>query len=242
MKAHAFVTKGNLKVIGAYGFRNVGENVIALLVDWAPGTAIDIEVQIVVTPKDITPIAFTPYTGQTATLTLPTPCYGGELDAVTGKGQETWHTIVLTGQESSHIFEKLFYLHIENNPKPKDLTSGMSSHYKYATYGKGYIGVTFDGASAVLGAEGQFPIDEAGLNAWKSYLAAQYAAGTPIQIAYKVATPTPITATGGKPIPALAGTNTLLTDGDSLTVTGREDPTHKIQQLRAAVVALGGTI
>lgn len=242
LKAHAFVTKGNLKVISAYGFRNVGENVIALLVDWAPGTAIDIEVQIVVTPKDITPIAFTPYTGQTATLTLPTPCYGGELDAVTGKGQETWHTIVLTGQESSHIFEKLFYLHIENNPKPKDLTSGMSSHYKYATYGKGYIGVTFDGASAVLGAEGQFPIDEAGLNAWKSYLAAQYAAGTPIQIAYKVATPTPITATGGKPIPALAGTNTLLTDGDSLTVTGREDPTHKIQQLRAAVVALGGTI
>ena len=242
LKAHAFVTKGNLKVISAYGFRNVGENVIALLVDWAPGTAIDIEVQIVVTPKDITPIAFTPYTGQTATLTLPTPCYGGEVDAVTGAGRETWHTIVLTGQESSHIFEKFFYLNIENNPKPKDITSGRSSHYKYATYGKGCIGVTKNGVSAVLGAEGQFAIDEAGLNAWKSYLAAQYAAGTPVQITYKLEKPIPITATGGKPIPALAGTNTLLTDGDSLTVTGREDPTHKIQQLRAAVVALGGTI
>ena len=242
LKAHAFVTKGNLKVISAYGFRNVGENVIALLVDWAPGTAIDIEVQIVVTPKDITPIAFTPYTGQTATLTLPTPCYGGEVDAVTGAGRETWHTIVLTGQESSHIFEKFFYLNIGNNPKPKDITSGRSSHYKYATYGKGCIGVTKNGVSAVLGAEGQFAIDEAGLNAWKSYLAAQYAAGTPVQITYKLEKPIPITATGGKPIPALAGTNTLLTDGDSLTVTGREDPTHKIQQLRAAVVALGGTI
>lgn len=242
LKAHAFVTKGNLKVISAYGFRNVGENVIALLVDWAPGTAIDIEVQIVVTPKDITPIAFTPYTGQTTTLTLPTPCYGGEVDAVTGAGRETWHTIVLTGQESSHIFEKFFYLNIGNNPKPKDITSGRSSHYKYATYGKGCIGVTKDGVSAVLGAEGQFALDEAGLSAWKSYLAAQYAAGTPVQIAYKVATPTPITATGGKPIPALAGTNTVLTDGDSLTVTGRSDPTHEIQQLRAAVVALGGTI
>ena len=188
------------------------------------------------------PTAYTPYTGQTATLTLPTPCYGGKLDAVTGAGRETWHTIVLTGQESSHIFEKFFYLNIGNNPKPKDITSGRSSHYKYATYGKGCIGVTKDGVSAVLGAEGQFALDEAGLSAWKSYLAAQYAAGTPVQIAYKVATPTPITATGGKPIPALAGTNTLLTDGDSLTVTGRADPTHEIQQLRAAVVALGGTI
>ena len=76
----------------------------------------------------------------------------------------------------------------------------------------------------------------------KSYLSAQYAAGTPVQITYKLEKPIPITATGGKPIPALAGTNTLLTDGDSLTVTGRSDPTHEIQQLRAAVVALGGTI
>lgn len=188
------------------------------------------------------PTTFAPYTGQPATLTLPAPCYGGEVDAVTGAGRETWHTIVLTGQESSHIFEKFFYLNIGNNPKPKDITSGRSSHYKYATYGKGCIGVTKDGVSAVLGAEGQFALDEAGLSAWKSYLAAQYAAGTPVTVAYIKATPTPITATGGKPIPALAGTNTLLTDGDSLTVTGRSDPTHEIQQLRAAVVALGGTI
>lgn len=193
-------------------------------------------------PGTTAPTTYAPYTGQPATLTLPAPCYGGEVDAVTGAGRETWHTIVLTGQESSHIFEKVFYLNIGNNPKPNDITSGRSSHYKYATYGKGCIGVTKDGVSAVLGAEGQFALDEAGLSAWKSYLAAQYAAGTPVQIAYKVATPTPITATGGKPIPALAGTNTLLTDGDSLTVTGRSDPSHEIQQLRAAVVALGGTI
>lgn len=170
------------------------------------------------------PSAFAPYTGQTATLTLPRTIYGGKLDAVTGEGQETWHTIVLTGQESSHIFEKFFCLNIGNNPKPKDITSGRSSHYKYATYGKGYIGVTNDGVSAVLGAEGKFTIDEAGLSAWKSYLAAQYAAGTPVQITYKLEKPTPITATGGKPIPALSGVNAVLTDADSVTVTGRAMP------------------
>lgn len=70
-------------------------------------------------------------------------------------------------------------------------------------------------------------------DAWKSYLAAQYAAGTPVQIAYKLATPTPITATGAQPIPALAGCNTILTDADSVTITGRADPAHAIAALQA---------
>ena len=241
LKVTGFTIEGTKQNFTLYGLRTKDETVIAMQAEFRVGDVIDMIVAVVVsdTPH---PTTFAPYTGQTTTLTLPTPCYGGKLDAVTGEGQETWHTIVLTGQESSHIFEKFFCLNIGNNPKPKDITSGRSSHYKYATYGKGCIGVTKDGVSAVLGAEGQFPIDEAGLNAWKYYLAAQYAAGTPVQIAYKVATPTPITATGSKPIPALADTNTVLTDGDSLTVTGRADPTHEIQQLRAAVVALGGTI
>lgn len=56
-----------------------------------------------------------------------------------------------------------------------------------------------------------------------AYLAAQYAAGTPVQIAYKLAEPVPFTATGAQPIPALSGTNTLLTDADSVSVSGRAD-------------------
>lgn len=68
----------------------------------------------------------------------------------------------------------------------------------------------------------------------KSYLAAQNAAGTPVQVCYKLAEPVPFTATGGVEIKALRGTNTLLTDGDTLTVTGREDLTHAISELRAA--------
>lgn len=70
-------------------------------------------------------------------------------------------------------------------------------------------------------------------DAWKSYLAAQYAAGTPVQIAYKLVTPTPIHATGAQPVPALAGCNTVLTDADSATVTGRADPAHAIAALQA---------
>lgn len=72
----------------------------------------------------------------------------------------------------------------------------------------------------------------------KAYLAAQYAAGTPVQIAYKLATPTPITATGAQPIPALSGINTVLTDADSVTVTGRADPIKRITDLEDAVASM----
>lgn len=63
-------------------------------------------------------------------------------------------------------------------------------------------------------------------------------AGTPVQIAYKLATPTPFTATGAQPMPALAGANTVLTDADSATVTGRADPIKKITDLEAAVASI----
>lgn len=185
------------------------------------------------------PLETAPYTGQTATLTLPTPCYGSKLDAVTGEGQETWAVLELTGGERYILREKFSLIEIslvlpQKVPTHKVVCShwaGQKAANATALYAENQninVGITTCGYSTA--------------EELKEYVAAQYAAGTPVQIAYKVATPTPITATGGKPIPALAGTNTLLTDGDSLTVTGRADPTHEIQQLRAAVVALGGTI
>lgn len=49
--------------------------------------------------------------------------------------------------------------------------------------------------------------------------------------------PVPFTATGAQPIPALAGTNTVLTDADSATVTGRADPIKRITDLEDAVAS-----
>ena len=76
------------------------------------------------------------------------------------------------------------------------------------------------------------------ISAWKSYLAAQYAEGTPVQVCYKLATPTPFTAAGGVPIKALSGTNTVLTDADSATVTGRADPIKRITDLEEAIASM----
>lgn len=74
-----------------------------------------------------------------------------------------------------------------------------------------------------------------------AYLAAQYAAGTPVQIAYKLAEPVPFTVAGGVPIKALSGTNTILTDADSATVTGRADPIKRITDLEDAVASMTTT-
>lgn len=74
-------------------------------------------------------------------------------------------------------------------------------------------------------------------NALNTYLAAQNDAGTPVQIAYKLAEPIPFTATGAQPLPALSGTNTVLTDADSVTVTGRADPIKRITDLEDAVAS-----
>ena len=72
----------------------------------------------------------------------------------------------------------------------------------------------------------------------KSYIAAQYAAGTPVQIAYKLAEPVSLTAAGGATLPALEGINTILTDADSVTVKARADPNHVITELQDALASI----
>lgn len=57
-------------------------------------------------------------------------------------------------------------------------------------------------------------------------------------VAYKLATPVPITATGSQSLPALSGENVLITNADSLTVTGRADANHTIQTLSDRIAAL----
>lgn len=51
------------------------------------------------------------------------------------------------------------------------------------------------------------------------------------QVAYRLAEPVPFTTTGAQPLAALAGANTVLTDADSATVTGRADPIKRIADL-----------
>lgn len=75
-----------------------------------------------------------------------------------------------------------------------------------------------------------------GINSLEDFVA--WVKESSVQIAYKLATPTPFTATGAQSISALSGTNTVITDADSVTVTGRADPIKRITDLEDAVASM----
>lgn len=198
---------------------------------------------------------YKPYIGQTNTLTLPETVYGGEVDAVSGEGQDTQKLVILNGTESWNSWGinahnpaiTGFYTYDINDYDAKN-AKGICSHLETPNkdvWGGRNAGIGF----ATVGLSRYFmfsmltssiPDISAGheVASLKAYLAAQNDAGTPVQIAYKLATPTSFTATGAQPIPALAGVNTVLTDADSATVTGRADPIKRIEDLEAAVASI----
>ena len=200
------------------------------------------------------PTTYTPYIGSTNTLTLPETVYGGEVDAVTGEGQETRKLVTLDGIETWYTWGVNannpavtgFYTYDINDYDAKN-TKGICSHLETPNqdvWGGRNAGIGF----ATVGSSRYFmfsmltsslPDISAGheVVSLKAYLAAQNDAGTPVQIAYKLAEPVPFTATGAQPLSALAGVNTVLTDADSATVTGRADPIKRITDLEDAVAS-----
>lgn len=195
-------------------------------------------------------------TGTTATLTLPETIYGGTVDAVTGEGVETVHGIrfngteawiqITTGSLELPYFEYAF-------PDSTDLLPSSAgsiilarrsqkiTHFEIGNpysenvddAGWVYNTGTSSNAAARIRASRFETVED-----WNAYLAAQAEAGTPVTVAYKLATPAPIQATGNAPIPALPGVNTVYSDADSVTVTGRADPIHTIQALSDRIAAL----
>lgn len=121
--------------------------------------------------------------------------------------------VELDGTEASHIFEGMFYLDYSAAwPTPANRVNGVCSHYPYGAYGKGKIGLTDNGAAVVYNPNGDYTGDEGGLANWKAYLAAQKAAGTPVQIAYQLATPE-VYATDPVDFDNTAGPLTVVTGG-----------------------------
>lgn len=210
------------------------------------GVTVDKTVYPYIVPGTTPPTVYTPYTGQTNTLTLPETVYGGEVDAVTGEGTITkscfnlddatnWEATSYTenNDESGYGFmarypgsygdgKECWCSHL---PYSWGITSGRkSTGILVHENGQVYVRVKIDGVNSV--------------ETWIAYLAAQKTAGTPVQACYKLGYSVPFTATGAKPLPAIAGVNTVLTDADSTTVTGRADPIKRIEDLEAAVASI----
>jgi hypothetical protein len=212
----------------------------------ANGATIDTTIYPCIVPGTTAPTTYAPYTGQTATLTLPRTIYGGTVDTVSGEGQDTWKMLTLDGtekwQDNGNVASKKEQQWaLYGALKPYSGTFGISSHFDNTkgsmVYPFNFVRISDNSIVFHVALDGPF----ATINALKSYLAAQYAAGTPVQICYKLTEPVPFTATGAQPIPALSGVNTVLTDADSATVTGRADPIKRITDLEDAVASMTTT-
>lgn len=190
-------------------------------------------------PGSTPPTAYTPYRGDTLALALPSTICGGAVDAVTGAGAETWKLVTLDGTEAWNTRTTIAssgYISYSLALPVRSVT-GICSHYKSLLYAairpqnpSGETGCYLEYSMSAI-----FNVPFETVADWKAYLAAQYAAGTPVQIAYKLAETVAFQATGNGPIMPLEGeTNTVMTDADSVTVTGRADPIRIIQQLQSA--------
>lgn len=211
------------------------------------GATIDKTVYPYIVPGTTAPTTYSPYTGQTNTMTLPETVYGGEVDARTGEGTITKRCFNLddaTNWEATSYAEnndESGYGFMASYPHPHTAGDGRECLCSHLTYNWGLTS-GYKGTGILVHNNGQVyvrvKID--GVNSvetWIAYLAAQKAAGTPVQACYKLRSPDDIRATGGAALSALAGVNTVLTDADSATVTGRADPIKRITDLEDAVAS-----
>lgn len=176
---------------------------------------------------------YAPYTGATATLTLPETIYGGTVDAVTGEGERTVDVISLAVADMNNS---------ENFPGWKnqnwvgEYVENINQDRLFSNESD-YLISNADGAKKLRFNRTDVYFTSSDLGHTQSEMKSLYP-DLIFQFAFKRLLPNPFQATGGQPLPALPGTNTIYTDADSVTVTGRADPAQTINALNDRIAAL----
>lgn len=204
----------------------------------ASGATLDKTVYPYIVPGSTPPTVYAPYIGQTATLTLPSTIYGGTVDAVTGEGQETWGTETISRIAS--IDELTSVVRCAATLLQKSVTAKSGS--AISNWLGEYVSYVEDKESFYTNqTQIYIKISKTRLSSFNVAGVNAYLSEHPLTVCYKLAAPTPFAATGARPIPALSGVNTLMTDADSMTVTGRADPIKRIIDLEDAVASMTNT-
>lgn len=223
-KAKWFVVKGVVNAITIIQ----NDKSIALQSPLSPNTPVDIQFRFMYYTGTTDPTTYTPYIGSTTTLTPPETVYGGEVDAVSGEGAGTWD------------FKELKIADMNNlNAFPGWKNQDWLEPYK-GTASFGILPGTICNCTSRNKAKYNGNTLYFETSAFNGLTQGELIEKYPdliLQIALLRNAPTPFTATGAQPIPALAGANTMLTDADSATVTGRADPIKRITDLEDATAS-----
>ncbi len=175
------------------------------------------------------------------TASLGQTVYYGEYDWDTGLLTVTYKMLTLTGTENvwkASVTDIYTTTLISDHVANSQSITGICSHVPqspqdsvridsgYLTHANAAIGgLSFNKLVANWG------LLECSVEAWKAFLAEQYAAGTPVQILYKLKNPVTVQL-DPETVTALAGENSLQANTGAVVVTGRQD-------LRSLLPALG---
>lgn len=156
--------------------------------------------------------------GTTATITLPETIYGGTADAVTGVGEVTRKVTVLDGEIIKLYVSGTGNNWITDSHKIPGIANAEASEL-ICTIAPNSAMISnsiyqFVGFRSTWATQYFADVDE-----FNSFCKNQALAGTPVQLAYKLATPEPFQATGNQQLTSLLGYNTIYTDGDSIALS-----------------------
>ncbi len=217
VKIQAFCSKGVIS--GIYGLRTKSESAIAVIMHLVEGTSYDVVFRVTVSAETLT--EYVPYDSNSTsqTLTLSSTIYGGSVDVATATGEETWQLLPLDGNTVKFASSAAGdYWNLPAGSAPGIVYGGpestLCSHFHQVFSGNpnGFLYTKPERFTGTFDT----------IDALNAYISAQYAAGTPVTIAYKLAAPTHYQVTGIGEVTALAGVNTISTDADQVTVTWHE--------------------
>lgn len=251
---HFFRGDTNSKNLDAYIASNAAlaeTELIFMLQCWRVNTVFNnFKFQIEVVEGATAPTSYAPYQGDTLDLQLPGTVYGGNVDAVTGDGTKTWAIANLTDKpllyvnthaNSENAYVSAFWLWDDisgkNNQRSAKTNIFSVIDWNDAAPSKKPTIWVANTSFGIVFPKADFGLTDESTDAEILAAATKYIQSLPVplMIAYELATPTPITATGNAQIMPIPGeTNTIMTDADNVTVTGRADPIRIIQQLQAA--------
>ena len=224
-----------------YGVFTLSADVTHVNFTWgATSTLIDPQIE-----ENSVATSYEPYQGKTYTVQISRTVYGFRYEWLTGKGWIEWIKYELDGTEDVSDYGSRMFLWIDNSiPYAADRVpgTGFCSHGAYDFEGTTntrsnfavFVGVD-DSTGHYLAFGGLYSAFDS-LDTFKAYLAAQKAAGTPVQIVYKLATPVEIQLEPHE-INALQGVNTLYGDGE-ITISGRSDMQAVVSNLLKKIAML----
>lgn len=164
---------------------------------------------------------YEPYTGTTATLDLPSPVYGGEVDLATGEGKRTIDVISLAVADMNNSEE---YPGWKNQQWIGDYVENTNQDSLFSNSGN-YIISNVDGDKNLsFNAVGDIYFIGSVFGLTQSQFKSQYP-DLVFQFAFKRLIPATFQATGAQSLSSLPGTNTLITNGDSITAAEMVSPT-----------------